>query len=183
MVEAKIDPEKKVLFLLVFLALVGGIYGTYAYFSAQGQSSTQTVTTGTMELTFTDNSEIINAINIAPIVESDVLTKATKKSFSVKNTGSIDSTMTISLSSIDITENLKSPDFRWALYEEGVKIAEDSFDKLGINTSFELKTNIEIASNVTKSYDLYIWINETGMPQDELQEGNLTGTITATSEQ
>lgn len=183
MVEAKIDPEKKLLFLSFFLILISTIYGTYAYFSAISNSDTQTVTTGTMELVFTDNSEIINAKNIAPIVENDIFTKATKKSFSIENTGDIDGTMTISLTYINITENLKSKDFKWTLYENGIKIAEDSFDKLGTNNSFNMITDLNINSNEIKSYDLYIWINETGVPQDELQGGKLSATITASMEQ
>lgn len=181
MVEAKIDPEKKVLFLLMFLALIGAIYGTYAYFSAQSKSSEQQVTTGTMELTFDDNTNIVRNENISPIVESDILTKAAKKSFSIKNTGNLDINIKISLTSIEITENLKNQDFKWSLYENSTKIAEDSFDKIGNETSIDLKNNIELTVDEVKSYDLYIWIRESGEPQNELQNGILNAMITATS--
>lgn len=183
MVEAKIDPEKKVLFLLIFVALVAGIYGTYAYFSAQSTSDEQSVTTGTMKLSFDDSTPIVNAENIIPIGESTILTKATKKSFSITNTGDYDATVTILLTPTEITENLKSLDFKWALYENGTKIAENTFLNSVVNTPIILKNNITLTVGATKSYELYIWINETGSPQDELQNGKLSATINATAVQ
>jgi len=180
MVEAKIDPEKKLLFLLMFLILVGSIYGTYAYFSSKSQGEEQTIVTGKIDLSFVDNNPILNEQNIVPILESDVLTRATKKSFSIKNIGNINATMKISLTSIQITEELKSSEFKWTLYENNVKVAEDSFDKLGANTSLDLKSDILIDVNETKKYDLYIWIQETNTPQNELQNGKLTSIISAT---
>ena len=60
MVEAKIDPEKKLLFLLMFLILVGSIYGTYAYFSSKSQGEEQTIVTGKIDLSFVDNNPILN---------------------------------------------------------------------------------------------------------------------------
>ena len=77
--------EKKILMIVslaIVLALVFGI--SYAYFLAQGQSEVQTITTQNIGLGFDDNTEIVRATNISPIERKDILSKATKKTFTWK---------------------------------------------------------------------------------------------------
>ena len=86
------------------------------------------------------------------------------------------------MNNIEITEALKSPDFKWALYEDNNSIATGTFETIN-NNQINLLNNLNLDENVTKTYDLYIWISYKEEPQNTLQGGNLTTTITVSAVQ
>lgn len=176
MVEARIDTDKKVLFVVLLIALIGGIFGTYSYFSAKSNTEEQNISTATLSMEFDDSSPFLNAENISPINNEDILTKAAKKSFTVTNTGDIDLTAKIELSDIDMDEELKNSNFKWALYNGDIKLNEGNFEGLSSNT-LELVNNISIAQNNPINYTLYIWIQNIDEPQNELQNKKISAII------
>lgn len=176
MVEAKIDTDKKILFLLIFLLLIGGIIGTYAYFSSKSDSTSQDVSTATLSLIFENDSPIINGENIIPIYDEEIFERATKKNFTIKNTGTADITAKIDLTNIEITEALKSADFKWALYEGENKITDGTFENINDN-KINITNNLIIKEGKSVTYDLYIWITYEDKPQNFLQNGHLTTAI------
>jgi len=180
MVEAKIDTDKKIFFIVVLALIVFGIGRAYAYFSAQANTSEQSVQTGTLKLEV-ETSEFITAENISPIDSSKIFEKATKLNFTVKNTGTIDIKANITLNILNITEKLKSNDFKWALYSGEIKITNGTF--LNVTDKIVLATNLPITTQNSENYDLYIWIEETDVPQDELQKGILDAKITVDATQ
>ena len=180
MVEAKIDTDKKIFFILILALIVFGIGRAYAYFSAQDTTSTETVSTGTLKLEV-ENDAILRAQNIAPISSNDIFEKATKLHFTINNTGTIDMKAKITLNILSITEELKSQDFKWALYEGENKIFDGTF--LNVTDKIEIANNILISKTNSESYNLYIWIEETGEPQDGLQKGTLEAKITVDATQ
>ena len=182
MVEAKIDTDKKMLFVLLIVLIIGGIFGTYAYFSSESNTETQNVNTGTLSLEFDDSTPIINDKNIVPIQDEEIFTKATKKTFTIKNTSTSAINAKIDMNNIEITEALKSPDFKWALYEGNNSIATGTFETIN-NNQINLLNNLNLDENTTKTYDLYIWISYKEEPQNTLQGGNLTTTITVSAVQ
>jgi len=180
MVEAKIDTDKKIFFIVVLALIVFGIGRAYAYFSAKASTSEQSVQTGTLKLEV-ETSEFIREENISPIDSNEIFEKATKLNFTVKNTGTIDMKANVTLNILDITEKLKSYDFKWALYSGENKITNGTF--LNVTDKIVLATNLPIATQNSANYDLYIWIEETGVPQDELQKGTLNAKITVDATQ
>lgn len=174
MVEAKIDTDKKIFFIVVLALVVFGIGRAYAYFSSQDTTSTQTVNTGTLKVDI-DNDSILNAENISPIDSSQIFEKATKLHFTINNTGNIDLKAKVTLNILNITEDLKSFDFKWALYSSETKINEGTF--LDVTDKIEIANNLPIANSNKENYDLYVWIGETDLPQDKLQQGTLKAQI------
>lgn len=180
MVEAKIDTDKKIFFVVVLLLLIFGINRAYAYFSAKSTTSTQTVNTASFDLKV-ENNAIINAENIVPIKNVDVLDKATKLDFTITNTGTTDFVSIIKLDIINMDTELKSESFKWALYEGAEKITDGNF--LDVTDSITLSSDIEIKKTISKNYILYIWIEDIGEAQNELQNKNFKGQITVSAKQ
>ena len=180
MVEAKIDTDKKIFFIVVLALIVFGIGRTYAYFSAKGTTSTETVSTASLKLEV-ENDAILRAQNIVPINSSQIFDKATKLHFTVNNTGTIDMKAKVTLNILSITDELKSNDFKWALYSGDTKIENGTF--LNVADKIEMTDNISIPKTESRIYDLYIWIEDTGFPQDELQKGTLESKITVDATQ
>lgn len=184
MVEAKIDTDKKIFFALILFLIVFGIGRGYAYFSARSETTSETVTTATYDVTI-ENDAILRANNIVPISSGDITTKATELPFTITNTSTGPIIAEISLTNITMSNGLNDENFKWSLYSDGVKIAEDSFynvtnkivneDNISISEII-LTNNVDI--NTTKDYKLYIWIEETGNPQNTLQNSTFEGKIT-----
>ena len=174
MVEAKIDTDKKIFFVVILLLLVFGIYKSYAYFSAKSKTSTETVTTAKLSVDVQNNG-IINNDNIVPINSDDIKTKATKLDFTVNNTGTIDFTSKIKLNILEVDEELRSEDLKWALYENDSELSNGNFKDS--SESIILKDDIKIETPKNRTFTLYIWIEDTGVPQNELQSGSFKGQI------
>jgi len=183
MVEAKIDTDKKIFFALILALIVFGIGRAYAYFSAKADTANQTVTTATYNLEVA-NDAILRADNIVPISSSEVTTKATELPFTITNTSTGSIITEISLTAITMDKGLDDEYFKWALYSDNTKIAQDSFynatkvigeDNVTIE-KIVLTSNVEIETS--KDYKLYIWIEDSDEPQDTLQSSKFVGKIT-----
>lgn len=184
MVEAKIDTDKKIFFALVLFLMVFGIGRAYAYFSAQSNTTTETVTTATYDLEVA-NDAILRADNIVPIDSSEVTTKGTELPFTITNTSTGPIIAEISLTGITMSVGLDDEYFKWALYSDDTKIVENSFynatNKV-VNTDNVTIDEIVLTNNVeidtSKDYKLYIWIEDSGAPQNTLQSSTFEGKIT-----
>ena len=174
--------KKIVLTVIRILVLVVGIVGlTYAYFIAKGQSEDIVVTSKNLKIVFEDNTPVINATDIEPIEEKDILTNATKKTFSISKESASGKDLYVRLDMTDlvVSDNFKDFDFKWALYQGDTKKQEGTFNLLGSKTEIPLINNILLNSTTPIEYNLYIWIEETGLDQERLMEGTLSGKITA----
>ena len=187
-----LNPKEKrtlmIVSLAIVLALVFGI--SYAYFLAQDESGTQTITTVNLGLTFDDSTPIVNAPNIKPITIEEVLaeeTKAVQKTFTLtKKEGSEDIYAKIELANIETTEELAEYDLKWALYQGSEAEISAGTAKKVATGDFGGKTsgNIVLATNQLISstpitYNLYIWINETNLNQSTMMGQSLTAKIVA----
>ena len=170
--------------IIMILGIIGGV--TYAYFSAQANTETQTITTAKLDIGFT-NGDIIRAIDIEPIDDVDIKTKATELPFSVTNTGNKHTNITIKLTDIVIAEELKDIDFRWGLYNADTDngLAFGIFKNIGNSKEMTIykDTIIEAADpDITKNYILRIWIHDNGALQNELQEKTFSAKVQVTGE-
>lgn len=186
MVEAKIDTDKKIFFVVALFLIVFGIGRAYAYFSGRSETSTQTVNTATYDLE-TSNNAILRSQNIVPISSSEVTTKATEMGFKVTNnsTGSIIGE--ISITNITMSKSMDDEYFKWALYSDGEKIKDGSFynleNKVEIDDNYTIDKlvildNISMNKDDINEYKLYVWIEDSGNPQNELQNSSFEGRIT-----
>ena len=166
---------------IVLLALVGL---TYAYFLTRIRGNEEpksiSVTTGLLELEFSNGTNEVNVTNIEPISSSEVLTKGLAKNFIINKTDrSLDVYTKIKLINLNVSENLAEYDFKWALYQDTTPISTGDF---GGKTTGEivLATNQIINSTTGLEYKLYIWINETGLNQSDMMGGSLTAELDIT---
>lgn len=166
---------------LVTLILVGL---TYAYFltriNGNPNDASINVTTALLDLTFTDGSENVTVNNIMPITTDDVLTNGKVKTFTIaKKENTSNAYVKLVLTDLNVSENLAEYDFKWALYQGDRKVSTGDF---GGKTSGEivLATNEFIDSTTGKIYDLYIWVNESGIDQSDMMNGSLTARIDGT---
>lgn len=175
--------KEKTIIIVSVIAIVLSVIGiSYAYFSAISRSEVKTVKTGILSLKFDDSTSIINSNNIIPISEDQILTKSTKKTFTIKNTGTSTQYVDINLTNI-VATGLKVYDLKWALYEGNNKITTGNFASISDETKINLTNNVKLEKDETKVYNLYIWIQETNKPQDSLQNKTLTAIIQAKGNQ
>lgn len=190
------DSKKKyVLFgtiIFLWLLLIGAL--SYAYFSVvfdNNEKTTADVVTGLLSVDF-ETGEYINNSSMWPIDETDVISNGDRSAFSVKRstTNTVDNVYyNISLEDIVITNNYKSADIKWKLYNtstptsSSVPISSGTFENLGSNTSVQLnQQRISLPNNVTHNYSLYIWINNsTTDNQLDLLNGSIEGKIKITA--
>ena len=182
--EEKKKKRNLILGIIGIIVLVAGVIGlTYAYFNSKSQSDTITVTSGNLKINFTDGA-LINASDIEPINESEILTKATKKSFGIAKTSDSNNMYArIDITDIVVSENFQNYDLKWALYQDDVKVTTGTFVVTSDgNNSINMATNVLIDSTTFKNYNLYIWIQETNKDQSAMMDGSLSGKITVTAQ-
>ena len=173
--------------LVMVLALIFGI--SYAYFLAQDESGTQTITTQNIGLELDDGTEkepVLLAEDIKPIDRDDIQTKAVKKNFTVTNTGDEKLFVEITLDDVVLgTDNaLKRFDFLWSLYEVNGEteknISIGSFET--VEDTLTIGKYLVLEPDASKEYNLYIWIEETYLNQNAMMGQEFSAKIVATGE-
>jgi len=174
--------------LLIVLITIGA---TYAYFSAQAETGTQTVTTGTLTMNFDKEGSVVTINGITPINDNEIETKAAAFPFSITNTGTAHMKLTIKLKDIVIADDLKDIDFRWGLYntdkedaagtEMGVSFGIFKYAETG-GEEIILRDVILDSGSATKNYVLRIWIHDDGSNQNYMQGETFSAKIDVTGE-
>ncbi len=182
--EEEKNKKKLILAIIGAVILVAGIVGlTYAYFRAQAQSKDIVVSSKKLSIVFSDpDGSLIRASDIEPIADADIESKGTKKTFTIakKDANDKDVYLRLELTDLVVSDNFKDSDLRWALYKSGSLVTEGSFVNVKNSTSLPLANNILLDSTTPTEYNLYIWIHETGVDQERLMGGTLSGKITVT---
>lgn len=169
--------------IVVVSIVIIGISLSYAYYlntvkEINPENQGTSITSG--ELTMNLASEkYITASGASLINDADVLTQADYTSFSVTLPSDADApnaSYSLYLTDLTITDNLKRPYVKWALYNaDGTeKIASDDFTSATSGTNLTLKDNITITKGKTDSYRLYIWLSNAQQNQIDLLEGSLS---------
>jgi len=187
MEEQKINKKITIGVVAVLLIVLITIGATYAYFSAQAETGTQTVTTGTLTMGFDKIGSVVTINGIIPINDSEIKTKAAAFPFSITNTGAQHTNITIKLKDIAIADDLKDIDFRWGLYntDTGNGVSFGIF-KYSTNGGEEILLRDVIIDSTdpdsTKNYTLRIWIHDDGANQNYMQGETFSGKIEVTGE-
>jgi len=183
MEEQKINKKITIGVVAVLLIVLITIGATYAYFSAQGTTGTQTVTTGTLTMGFDKIGSVVTINGITPINDNEIKTKAAAFPFSITNTGTAHMNITIKLKDIVIADDLKDVDFRWGLYnadtDKGISFG---IFKYATNGGEEIiyRDSIIDAGAPTKNYILRIWIHDDGDNQNYMQGETFSAKIDVT---
>lgn len=191
----------KVLLTIIGIAvlIVATVGATFAYFSATGGTVEQNVTTGALRISAT--SSIADAVSIKPTdwtsaTDADADKDVAKVGLSVVTDGTTieNAKYNIKLTTTGIALNAvagktggKLADVNWALYdneEKGTALATGQFTS-GNLTNEKINTNaITIpAGTNTDNYTLYIWIEDDGEKQDQLQGLTITAQLTVDAQQ
>ena len=169
--------KKQIIVIVSLLVAILIIGTTIAYFMSRQTGNEQTITSGNLSITYT-NENAFNLTSIIPLAEEDIKNKAAKIDFTVTNNGNMKTYIQIDIVDIQLTK-LKDYDFKWALYNEDTKITTGSFisEEDGIIT---LMAGEELEAGANKNYSVYAWINETPEDQGDLMGGIFKGKIQVT---
>lgn len=176
------------IFISLWLLLIGGL--SYAYFSVafnNDEKTTTQVVSGQLAIDF-ETDEYIDNDSMWPIDDDNIFTNGDKSTFSIKRsqTNTVNNVYyDIWLDEIVISDNYKSADIKWKLFDEAEPTASStpvswgSFANIGNRTSLQLTSQkISLPEGVTHNYSLYIWINNSNVNNyEELQGGSIEGKI------
>ena len=154
--------KKKYLILMVITLLVSVVTLTYAYFEGtilNDLINGTTVSTGNIDVEISDN--VVNADNVIPIYNGSVnYEDATfKKTFTVTNSGTLNTCTDLYLKVNTIDEALISTDFRYMVINDdtGTTI-EGNFSTASSGNDLKLGSLYFFEGETTKKYTMYIWI-------------------------
>ena len=179
MEEKKINKSLVFSIIAVLLLVIVVAGSTYAYFRAAGETAVQEITTADLGISFVEG-ELFNA-KLEPILREDILTKAAKKTFTITNTGEEKLFVHISMEDMVLPEALKRYDFMWSLYEGDKNVSNGSFEGL-VSTSVEVGPYQVFEKGASKTYHLYVWIEETGLDQTTMMGQTFNTKIKAIGE-
>lgn len=189
-VEAKDNTKKRLLLaslIIVMSIVIIGISLSYAYFintveEVNPENQGASLTSGELTMNFTTD-RLINATSAGLINDADVVTEGDYTQFSVSLPSDADAssaTYSLYLTELTITNNLKSTDVKWALYNGAgtSEITRGDFSNATSGTNMSLQNNISINRGETDSYRLYIWLsNDPDNNQTSLLEGSLSAKV------
>ena len=171
--------------VILIICFCAGI--TYAFFTAMKQSDNKTVSTGSFDITYTEDTDVINLdSNTTPILDEDYETSASKLNFTIKNTGTLDAYSTIKMNvtytdGVDngttVTDSAKTSDYKWALKRDDEKVTSGTFadgDSEITISNMESFNGKNGNTYDTKNYTLYVWASETWEDQSSLKQSGLS---------
>ena len=199
-ISMKILRNKKLLILsitaIALLTLTLGV--SYAYFTATVTGNDSAVVTkivaGILDVDFTITDRISND-NILLIKDEKREEKAETLDFTVSNNGrgTLDAVYYVYLTDLNITNNLKSPDFKWELIKNDDTVFTGNFSSAETNTDFTITSETnngivipvkqELSVGQVDRYKLRIWLSEKEEDQNNLLNGSFSGKVRVTSTQ
>lgn len=166
MEEKKINKNMMFSITTAFILAIIVVGTSFAYFKIAGETAVQEITTTDLRMSFVEG-ELLKSSRLQPIVYEDIQTKAAKKTFTITNTGNEKMFIHISMEDIVLPEALKRYDFMWALYEGDINISNGSFEYVS-STSVDVGPYQVFEAGETKTYSLYVWIEETNLDQSDM---------------
>ena len=149
--------SKKQIIVIVSLLVAVLIIGvTIAYFMSRQTGAEQTITSGNLSITYT-NENAFNLTGLIPLAEEEVQDKASKIEFTITNNGNLKAYVEIGMTDITIPNEFKNQDFMYAIYDEDNNmITSGDFSGIGNNTDITMYRNIEFNPQDSKDYTAYI---------------------------
>ncbi len=184
---------KKLIIILsvtILVIVVGILSFSYAWYAFGDASTTfKDVKTADPDIGIVfSQTPHVNTTTGIPISASDVETKADKNSFSIDTTNDklkgLQIAIEISLVDIKIANELKTSDFKYELLEkvdnESKKIKEGTGEDF-TGDKLVLKPMSSIEQGKTYSYELRVWLQDSGKSQNELMEKSFSAKLQVSS--
>ena len=164
---------KSIVASIIILVMILGI--SFAVFMVMDESGEKEITYGNLDIEYIDG-KTIKATGQLPLTDEEIEEYASKTNFTVKNTGDIPVYLEISLTNITMDDELKTSDFRYALYQEETKVATGTFEDC--EQSLVLGNNVlqDIDSQST-NYTIALWIQDNGGNQNAMLNKNMSAKI------
>lgn len=162
-----------ILILTFITVIIGATFALYSLIFSQ-KEGTSAVYTGTLSIEYL-SGDIINCNLLYPIKEPNIEDEKNvyKNNFRVKNTGSLDSLLEIT---IEINKNeFSNRTLMYSLYNSEQEEVATGYVE-GKKTS-TIASNVYLENNTSEEFTLLIWIQETGLNQNSEMRKNLTGLI------
>lgn len=179
---------KKMIIILSItaVAIVVCLFGvSYAYYSLTNASTSFDAKVSDNDISVTYNqSEYINMVSGIPITEDDAPLKAGSSKFSAlagSNLNGYDVAIEISLVDIVLDPALRVDDFKIQLLENDSVIKTITGLNIDSNSSIVLKDMGMINVGSIYNYELRVWLQESGVSQNELMGKSFSGRIEITS--
>lgn len=174
----------KIIISLILLILLTFLLGyTFAYFTVRVKGNenptTVNVNSGVLKIDF-ETSEYINN-NVGELIKDEEKEqKADTTNFTISHNiqSKGKARYSLALDDINISDNLKSPDFKWELLKNNEVINSGNFANIGKQTSLTLTNTLQdLDQNQTDSYTFRIWLSETQQDQANLYSGEFNARI------
>lgn len=178
--------KKMILILSVtMVAILLCLFGaSFAYYSLNNASTEFETSTSNDDISVIyEQSQFISVNTGIPITSEQVNEKAASSKFSVlagNNLTGYDVAIQINLTDVVIDEALKVSDFKLQFLENNVVIANLTGEDITSN-SITLKSLSKVTVGTTYNYELKIWLNDTGVSQNDLMNKAFSGRFEVTS--
>jgi len=179
-----------VLTIAVTVIVVALLAFSLAWYSfSNGQTSFETSTgSGNVSVIFAQ-SQYINTTTGVPISSSDVDTKADKTIFTVSSDATALAGYTlatqISLVDINLDSALRVSDFHYQLLQTvngtTTTVASGTGVTIGSNTELVLKSMSTVTVGATYTYELRVWLQDSGVSQNDLMQKNFSARVQVSS--
>lgn len=182
---------KKIIIILsitvtIMISLMFGVsYGWYAYSNAESRVAGSTIKEAPTVIF--SQTEYIYSNQITPIYDEDRYNYANKNSFSITlgtNLELYETGLEISLKDIAISSELKIPNYKYELLQDGNIISSGDFSTIGSATTLTLQpmTLMKPTSYpYTYNYELYIWLSEDETNQNALMNKGFSAKVSVNS--
>ncbi len=157
------------------------IYFTYAWYSWKSENSTVNLTIKDSSIECTVGPSV-DVKNIGPVLNIE---DGVKTSFSLKNTGSSELSVSVGLNITSISSALRVDSFKWALFKG---TAEDNFDydatplftgtfsKLSVGNN-TLTSALKVAADSTSYFQFVVYIDGNVSNPEAMMNGSLKATL------
>lgn len=168
-------------FTIILIIMMGVSYGWYAYSNAESNLSGSTIKE--TPTTIFNQTEYITSSKTTPIYDEDRYVYANKNSFTItvdKNLQDYLLALDISLTNIAMDEELKIPNYKYELLQDGKIISSGNFADISNSSTLQLLPNTLLTPDTypkTYTYDIYIWLSEDGTNQNNLMNKKFTAKI------
>lgn len=165
--------------VVMFVSLLGASYAWYVANNVVTDIGVKTVGADKIKTEFVVSDYIMNSVGI-PILDANVATEADKNLFTIMASESmtLNAKYTIYLDNIVIDDALKISDFKWDLLKSDVSVANGDFSTIGNNTRLNLyTTNLVLNATSPDSYELRVWLRDTGSVQNDLMGKSFSARI------
>jgi len=165
--------------------MFGVSYGWYEYSTAQATIQGSTIKE-VPTVIFTSNENIITS-KIMPIYDEDRYNYGEKSTFAItlgENLKDYNTGIEISLKDIKISEELKIPDYKYELLQDGTVISSGDFSNIGMATNMNITPMTILKPNTypqTYTYELYIWLSENNTNQNNLMNKTFVAKLNVNS--